>query len=313
MKMKWVCVVCAFLLSQAFSQEENIIDLAKKLGASTLLQFVQDAGLTDVLSSKGPFTLFAPSDAAFSSLSPDVIQKLKSDKQLLTSVLFAHIVNKTMLSKSLKDDELVPSMNKDVGIRINKYLPRFVRPIPPPTVTANGCQVTLVDQKATNGVIQVISRVMYPFPLKENIVETVHNTSSLSTLYKAMIATGVSDIIADGGPFTLFAPPDDAFNKLPPGTVDSLLKNKTAAERVVTYHLIGGSKYKVGLLPYNTSHPGIHDTFLPTIEGGQLVFTLDVDGLLIIDRKYKIVKTDMTVSNGVIHTIDSVMIPPPFP
>lgn len=104
----------------------------------------------------------------------------------------------------------------------------------------------------------------------------------------------------------MLAPPDDAFSKLPPGTLDSILKNKTAAESkghlqisipefclleffsfskiftgVVTYHLIGGSKYKAALLPYNTSHPGIHDTFLPTLEGGQLVFSVETDGKLI--------------------------------
>ena len=52
---------------------------------------------------------------------------------------------------------------------------------------------------------------------------------------------------------------------------------------IVTYHLIGGSYYKASLLPYNTSHPGVHDTFLPTLEGGQLVFSLDTDGMFLLD------------------------------
>nr|XP_022300063.1 transforming growth factor-beta-induced protein ig-h3-like [Crassostrea virginica] len=311
--MRWVCAVFALVFSVAAAQQGTIVDVAKRLGATTLLQLVEEAGLTDVLSSKGPFTVFAPTNAAFSALPPDVLQKLKSDKKLLTDVLLAHVVNKTTSSKTFKDDEKLMSMNKDAFIRINLYLPRYVRPIPPATVTANGCKVSMADQVATNGVVHVISRVMYPLPLKDNVVDVVRNTSSLSTLYKAIKATGVSDIIADGGPFTLLAPPDDAFSKLPPGTVDSILKNKTAAERIVTYHLIGGSYYKASLLPYNTSHPGVHDTFLPTLEGGQLVFSLDTDGSLVISRKYKVVKTDMTVGNGVIHTLDSVMIPPPFP
>lgn len=311
--MRWVYAIFALVFSAASAQQGTIVDVAKRLGATTLLQLVEDAGLTNVLSSKGPFTVFAPTNDAFAALPADIIQKLKSDKKLLTSVLLAHVVNKTTSSKTFKDDELLASMNTDAKIRINIYLPRYVRPIPPPTVTANGCKVSMADQVATNGVVHVISKVMYPLPLKDNVVEVVHNTSSLSTLYKAIMATGVSDIIADGGPFTLLAPPDEAFSKLPPGTLDSILKNKTAAERVVTYHLIGGSKYKEALLPYNTSHPGIHDTFLPTLEGGQLVFSVETDGSLVIGRKYKVVKTDLTVGNGVIHTLDSVMIPPPFP
>lgn len=75
----------------------------------------------------GPFTVFAPTNAAFSTLPSDVIQKLKSDKQLLTNVLLSHVVNKTTSSKSLKDDQALHSMNDNVLIRINKYLPRYVR------------------------------------------------------------------------------------------------------------------------------------------------------------------------------------------
>lgn len=71
--------------------------------------------------------MFAPTNDAFAALPADVIQKLKSDKKLLTSVLLAHVVNKTTSSKKFKDDELLASMNKDAKIRINIYLPRFVR------------------------------------------------------------------------------------------------------------------------------------------------------------------------------------------
>lgn len=82
---------------------------------------------TDFAPCTGPFTVFAPTNDAFAALPADIIQKLKSDKKLLTSVLLAHVVNKTTSSKKFKDDELLASMNTDAKIRINIYLPRYVR------------------------------------------------------------------------------------------------------------------------------------------------------------------------------------------
>lgn len=189
--MRWVYAIFALVFSAASAQQGTIVDVAKRLGATTLLQLVEDAGLTNVLSSKGnnntrtchlfvcsaaslfkrkttsnvyistlkffskffhynfknqcnvlqtwrdpwtdfapcagPFTVFAPTNDAFAALPADIIQKLKSDKKLLTSVLLAHVANKTTSSKTFKDDELLASMNTDAKIRINIYLPRYVR------------------------------------------------------------------------------------------------------------------------------------------------------------------------------------------
>lgn len=134
-----------------------------------------------------------------------------------------------------------------------------------------------------------------------NVLETAQAAGSFSTLTGAIKAAGLEETLAGPGPFTVFAPTDDAFAKLPAGTVDDLLKpeNKAKLVAVLTYHVVPGN------LP---AKDVVAATKLKTVQGREL--TIKVDGANVSVDGAKVVKTDVAASNGVIHVIDSVVLPP---
>ena len=132
---------------------------------------------------------------------------------------------------------------------------------------------------------------------KMNIVETAVAAGSFNTLVTAVKAAGLVDVLSGEGPFTVFAPTDEAFAKLPAGTVEALLADKEKLTAILTYHVVAG---KV------TSSDVAGLTSATTVQGSDL--TIDTSyGVKINDAK--VVKADIEASNGVIHVIDTVLIP----
>ncbi|MEN6518159.1 MAG: fasciclin domain-containing protein [Methanospirillum sp.] len=134
----------------------------------------------------------------------------------------------------------------------------------------------------------------------QTIVQTVQANPNLSTLMTALQAAGLVETLSGSGPFTVFAPTNDAFKALPPGTLDALLGNRTGLSNVLAYHVVEGSL----LATQVASRPS-----LPTVQGQPLAVTVLSGGVVRVDGA-NIVQTDIRASNGVIHVIDAVMIPP---
>lgn len=142
-----------------------------------------------------------------------------------------------------------------------------------------------------------VSLFAMPGPKKNDIVDTAVSAGQFSTLVAAVKAAGLVDVLKGDGPFTVFAPTDEAFAKLPAGTVESLLKDKEALTKILTYHVVPGN-VKVGdVVKLNSAK---------TVQG-QKVKIDTKDGVKI--NNAKVVKTDIAASNGTIHVIDTVLIP----
>jgi uncharacterized surface protein with fasciclin (FAS1) repeats len=135
---------------------------------------------------------------------------------------------------------------------------------------------------------------------KKNIVETAVAAGSFNTLVAAVKAAGLVETLSGAGPFTVFAPTDEAFAKLPAGTLDDLLKpeNKEKLAGILTYHVVSG---KVMAADVKTGE-------VATVNGAKAKLNVSSDGVTI--DKAKVVKTDIETSNGVIHVIDAVILPP---
>lgn len=133
----------------------------------------------------------------------------------------------------------------------------------------------------------------------KDIVDTAVAAGDFTTLVAAVKAAGLVDALKGDGPFTVFAPSDAAFAKLPKGTVDNLLKpeNKDALVALLTYHVVPGAVYA------KDAKPGM----VETLQGSQ--FTISAKGGDLMIDQAKIVATDIEASNGVIHVIDSVIMP----
>ncbi len=149
------------------------------------------------------------------------------------------------------------------------------------------------------------------FPTK-NIVENAVNSADHTTLVAAVKAAGLVDTLESAGPFTVFAPTNAAFGKLPAGTVDTLLKpeNKAMLTKVLTYHVVAGRLSRKDLEKQIAMGHG--SAMLKTVSGGTLTATMKGSNVVLTDEKggmATITQADVFQSNGVIHVIDSVVLP----
>ena len=150
---------------------------------------------------------------------------------------------------------------------------------------------------------------MYP---TKNIVENAMASPIHKTLVAAVKAAGLVDTLEGPGPFTVFAPTDDAFAKLPAGTVDTLLKpeNKATLVKVLTYHVVAGKMDAATLMASIKAGGG--KAQLKTVAGGSLWASMSGGHVMITDEKGDVATVtipDVIQSNGVIHVIDKVMLP----
>jgi uncharacterized surface protein with fasciclin (FAS1) repeats len=132
----------------------------------------------------------------------------------------------------------------------------------------------------------------------KNIVETAVAAGNFNILAKALTEAGLVEELQKKGPFTVFAPTDDAFNKLPKGTLENLLKDKEALKKVLLYHVVSGKVMASDVVNLNSA---------TTLEGNDVKIKT-VDGNVMINNA-KVIKADVVASNGVIHVIDTVLIP----
>jgi transforming growth factor-beta-induced protein len=279
-------------VASAAHHEKDIVDTAVEAGSfNTLVAAVQAAGLVDALKGEGPFTVFAPSDEAFAKLPKGTVEALLQDKEKLSSILLYHVVpGKVMAS--------------DVG-GIESAETLFGQPAAIDTshgVTIAGAKVVKTDIVCTNGVIHVIDSVMIP----KDIIGLATGSENFSTLVAAIKAAGLVETLQGDGPFTVFAPTNDAFAKLPAGTVEDLLKpeNKAKLQAVLTYHVVPGkvlAKDVVGL------------SKAASVQGSDIAITVkrngdnSVGGVKVNDAN--VIVTDIIGLNGVVHVIDSVILP----
>ena len=156
---------------------------------------------------------------------------------------------------------------------------------------------------------EVGGAAMYP---NKTIVANAVNSPIHKTLVAAVKAAGLVDTLNSPGPFTVFAPTDDAFAKLPAGTVETLVKpeNKATLVKILTYHVVSGKITSKDLKKWIKKGGGTYTA--KTVEGGSLTFTMADGGIKITDEKggsAMITTADVYQSNGVIHVIDTVLMP----
>ena len=273
------------------SPEKDIVDTAVAAGSfKTLVAAVEAAGLVDALKSEGPFTVFAPTDEAFAKFPPGVVPSLlrPENKDALIGILTYHVAPGPLpAAKVAKLDRIETLNGQRPTVRIEGD-----------SIMIDKATVVASDIKASNGVIHVIDTVI--LPSINDVVSTAIKAGSFTTLTAALNAADLASILKGEGPFTVFAPNDDAFAKLPAGTLESLLKpeNKDKLTKILTYHVVSGLVYSADV------HPGR----VETSQGSSLRVSKSGDNLLVDDAR--IVVADISATNGVIHVIDSVILPP---
>ena len=271
--------------------DKNIVETALAAESfSTLVTALKAADLVEALGGDGPFTVFAPTNEAFAKLPKDQLAHLlePKNKPLLQAILTYHVVPGNLAAKAVLRSENATTLN---GQRIDFKTSDA-------GVTVDGASVIQTDIECSNGVIHVIDSVILPSTL--DIVETAVEAGSFKTLAAALQAAQLVEALQGDGPFTVFAPTDEAFAALPKGTVENLLKpeNREQLSAVLTFHVVSGRVYS------ETVAAG-HE--FKTLQG-QSVKTRTHEERVLVNGA-RIVKADIETSNGVIHVIDSVLLP----
>ncbi len=269
----------------------DIVSTAVAAGKfKTLATALQAAGLVETLKGKGPFTVFAPTDEAFAKIPRETLAELlkPENKAQLAAVLTYHVVaGEVKAADVVKLKNAVTVNGQRVDIQVTEG-----------TVSIDGAKVTQTDILCSNGVIHVIDAVI--LPSTANLVETAQKAGTFGTLIAAAKAAGLAETLSKDGPFTILAPTDAAFAKLPKGTVEELLKpeNKGKLADILKLHVISGRVYSDAVA-------GMKEA--PTLAGQALAIVKTRDGITIGGAKVS--ATDIDASNGVIHVIDAVILP----
>jgi uncharacterized surface protein with fasciclin (FAS1) repeats len=273
-------------------EPQSIVDIAVADGRfETLVAAVGAAGLAETLSNEGPFTVFAPTDEAFAKLPEGTVDALLADIPALTDILLYHVVEGAVLAEDVVSlEEAQTLLGENVSIRVEDGM-----------VYINDAQVILTDIIAENGVIHVIDTVLLPTEEESlgSIVDIAVADGRFETLVAAVQAAELAETLAGEGPFTVFAPTDDAFAKLPEGTVEALLADIPTLTNILLYHVVDGAVLAEVVVTLEEAE---------TLLGEKVSIWLE-DGMVYLNDAQVII-TDILADNGVIHVIDTVLLPP---
>ncbi|MCY3661703.1 MAG: fasciclin domain-containing protein [bacterium] len=328
----------------------TIVEVAVESGSfPTLVAAVQAAGLVDVLSGAGPFTVFAPTEEAFAAALAALdmsAEDLLANTELLTAVLTYHVLPLAAPAEvvlTLEGQSVATVNGAEVTVTIDGG-----------TVMVNDATVVATDVEASNGVIHVIDTVLLPpadeaaeemeeqpaeeaasappppepaaqpeepaepaepAPAEESalaeesaapgtIVEVAVESGSFPTLVAAVQAAGLVDVLSGAGPFTVFAPTEEAFAAALAAldmSAEDLLANTELLTAVLTYHVLPLAAPAEVVLT-------LEGQSVATVNGAEVTVTIDGGTVMVNDAT--VVATDVEASNGVIHVIDTVLLPP---
>ena len=308
------------------SPTKDIVETATAAGNfTTLLAAVEAADLVDALKSEGPLTVFAPTDEAFAKLPEGTVEALLADIDALTAILTYHVAPGAIKAEQVVTLNSVPTLN---GAELTITVTEDNK------VMVDGATVVVTDIEATNGVIHVIDAVVTPPSSQSGAAKVAAGTSGyrmgggwisaaivegrlnwltrhlsiynvarlagLETLTTAVKAADLKYTLKRSGPFTVFAPTEDAFAALPEGTIPALLNDPQTLANILLYHVI---PQKVTSSTVVT----LDGEMVEMANGGYVTITVDENGVKVNDAN--VIAVDIMARNGVIHVIDGVLLP----
>jgi uncharacterized surface protein with fasciclin (FAS1) repeats len=265
--------------------------VAESPNHNTLEAALGAADLIATLQGTGPFTVFAPTDAAFAALPAGTVETLLQDPSGdLRDILLYHVIAGDIMSSSLTDGMVAMTvLGEEITVTINNQ-----------GVFINDARVTVADIETENGIVHVIDAVLIPAePMPATVAEIITGSPDHETLTAAVVAAGLVETLEGEGPFTVFAPTDAAFAALPDGTVESLLEDPSGAlTDILLYHVVGARALSSDLSDGQE---------IETVFGDTITVTINNDGVFINGAQVTV--ADLEAENGVVHVIDAVLIP----
>jgi transforming growth factor-beta-induced protein len=275
----------------------SIVKIAAGAGQfRTLLSALIATDLLGALEGDGPFTVLAPTDEAFAKLPKGTLETLlkPENREQLATILKYHVIPKkasfnpngaegTYRYKTLEGRE-VTVVKDGHGLKVN------------------GANIVKTNIKARNGSVQIIDAVLLP-PSEKATTMTIPGVAEKAGMFKTLLAAvktaELAEVLSGPGPFTVFAPTDEAFAKLPKGTVETLLKpeNREQLVKILKLHVVAGKVTAQVLAAKPTA---------VTLSGAVAVSIQD--GRINVNNS-NVIKSDIMAENGIIHVIDAVLLP----
>uniref|UniRef100_A0AAQ5ZK89 Transforming growth factor-beta-induced protein ig-h3 n=1 Tax=Amphiprion ocellaris TaxID=80972 RepID=A0AAQ5ZK89_AMPOC len=255
----------------------NIYNTLGVVGATTTKMYSERAQLKEEIEGPGSFTFFAPSNEAWAALPTEILDALVSNVNIeLLNALHYHMVNRRLTSEELKHGSSFASMYQDSHVHIHHYSNGII--------TVNCARLIKPDQHATNGIVHVVDRVI---------------TAISNDMQTAFAAAGLTSILENEGQYTVFAPTNEAFEKIPAETLNRILGDPVALRDLLNYHILKNMQCAESI---------VSGTPMETLQG--TVLEVGCDGnQMTLNGKAIITKKDQLGTNGVIHYINELLIP----
>uniref|UniRef100_A0A3B3HUB7 Periostin n=1 Tax=Oryzias latipes TaxID=8090 RepID=A0A3B3HUB7_ORYLA len=258
--------------------------------ASSTQKYADISKVRPEIEGSGSFTFFAPSNEAWELLDEDVRNALVSNVNIeLYNALHYHMANKRLLTKDLKNGMTITSMYNDLDLHINHYSNGVV--------TVNCARIISGNQIATNGVVHVIDRVISA--IGNSMQDVIEVEDDLTTLSDLAQTSGLLEKLGQPGHYTLFAPTNDAFDKLGSDVLERLQSDKEVLKALLSFHLLDSVQCSEAIMVGSSYE---------TLEGNSIEIGCDGDSLTVNGVKM-VLKKDIVTKNGVIHLIDQVLLP----
>jgi len=302
---KWIVVLATLVVAsvavlapagsaRSGAGESDIVTTAVNAGQfKTLASLLQSAGLVDTLKTGGPFTVLAPTDAAFAKVPKATLDALAADPAKLKAVLLYHVISGSVPSTEVVKLTSAKTLNgASVSIKVQDG-----------SVLVNGAKVVTPDVMASNGVIHVIDSVLLPpaaASAPQNIVKTAVAAGQFKTLASLLQKSGLAKTLQTGK-WTVFAPTDAAFAKVPKATLAKLGSNPALLKKVLLYHVVKGSVPASKVVTLNGKS-------VVMVSGAPVRIKIS-GGNVFLNGSTKVTKTDVKASNGLIHIVNKVLIP----
>jgi transforming growth factor-beta-induced protein len=285
--------------------EKSIVETAEATPElSSLVSALVTADLVDALSGDGPFTVFAPTNDAFDAIS-STVAGLSTEQ--LKEVLEYHVVNAEAKAEDLSDMEVLLPLLRGHSLGVHIHPDGTVRIVG----ENNAVTVTTANVLCTNGVVHIVDAVIVPNvmptppapspdPPTDDILEIAMSTPQLSSLVDAIKTAGLVDALSGDGPFTVFAPTNDAFDAIS-SVVAGLTTDQLA--QVLEYHVVNGEAKSSDLTNMQV--------LSPLLSGHSLGVDLEEQGIRIVGETNAVSVTiaDRLCTNGVVHIVDAVLVP----
>uniref|UniRef100_A0A3B4BKI5 Transforming growth factor-beta-induced protein ig-h3 n=1 Tax=Periophthalmus magnuspinnatus TaxID=409849 RepID=A0A3B4BKI5_9GOBI len=268
----------------------NIYQTLGAVGATTTQMYSDRAQLRPEIEGPGSFTFFAPSNEAWAALPTEILDALVSNVNIeLLNALHYHMVNKRLTSEELKHGATFTSMYQDFNVHVQHYSNGIV--------TVNCARLIKPDQHATNGIVHVVDRVITA--VSNDVQTLIEVDDDLETLRTAIAAAGLTAMLESGGHYTIFAPTNDAFEKIPPETLNRILGDPIALRDMLNYHILKNMQCAESI---------VSGVPMETLQGTVLEVGCDGDQMT-LNGKAIVTKTDQLGTNGVVHYISELLIP----